>query len=273
MKRVCDVSILISQIDYNEQFNILDCGAGQGEALNELCSSGFGKHVRKATGISLHAFSNVKQLLLKHKKMHWYIGDALDILPRLPSDYDLITDVWGVYSYSIQRMELLKLYHNVLRPGGKAYIFCSSDNILQEDKEDKEDREGKNVRLESYLAKKYPHTFFYENRIFVMTKVTERFPILDNEFSIQKCKYGSSISTVESKSEALNGNSWYPKTITFKRTPTKNMGLRRLPLKRRHKSKKNDTKNTSQHVTRLTRNVSVMKPVWDFAKSLWSLVY
>lgn len=124
----------------------------------------------------------------------------------------------------------------------------------------------KDLRLESYLAKTYPETFYYGNRILVVTKATERCPISDDEFDIQSCKYASSIKKAKSKSEARKGNSWYPKKIIFKRKPTKGMNLRRLPfktIKRVHKNKKNDTKIEASN--------GVLKPVLDFASTLWSM--
>jgi len=48
------------------------------------------------------------------------VGFAENIIPQLPSTFNLITDVFGAYFYSVDRVFLLDQYLNKLSPGGRA---------------------------------------------------------------------------------------------------------------------------------------------------------
>lgn len=291
-------------ISSGKQFSILDCGAGEGVALSQLLSSGFGQaYVKKATGISLHSFNNVKQVLRDHTNLDWYIDDAFNVLPKLPSAYDFLVDMWGTYSYVDERMELLRLYHNVLSPNGKAYIYITGRNCIipremngdgdeDEDGEDEdgEEREGRFdffndriyrfVRLEKYLAKKYPSTFFYENNVLVMTKTSVRFPVLDMDITVYDKHYTSSIEKLKTKDESMRGNSWYPKMVIFKRKPKSRVSLRRLPLVKACGKEANIFSNdgnnlrtdsrsrTTTRSTKTTRNTTTNASLWTYVCSL-----
>ena len=263
-----------------KQFSILDCGAGQGIALGQLLESGFGNtHVKKATGISLHAFKNAKNLLLKHKNLDWHIDDAFNVLPKLKPEYDILVDMWGTYSYIDERVKLLKLYHSALAPGGKAYIYISGKNCIVENHEDISDCvrnagendllgelfEGTNrfkyIRLEKHLAKKYPETFQYGKNVLVMRKASIRFPVID-DIEIVHQVYDSSVRTKD-KESSVKGNSWYPKMVIFKCEPRSHVGLRKLPFN-------NVRSNRVKPIRRVNRErpdePSMLQKVWSYVQ-------
>lgn len=144
--------------------NYLDGGAGQGCALNDfltgkIYSIDAAKTAVKATGISLHPFTSIGLLLETHKeKLEWFFARADLILPTLPSNlYDLITDCWGAYYYSVERARILSNYYRLLRPGGNAYIMVGlvrtvgGMTFITGD--------GGEERYEHYLIRKWPEIF------------------------------------------------------------------------------------------------------------------
>lgn len=205
-------------------FNIIDCGAGEGLALDQLLLSKFAEHhIKKATGVSLHTFNTVHELLQKHKKLDWHIDNVFNVLPKLPPDYDFIVDMWGAYSYVEDRIELLRLYHNTLAPGGKAYIYCAASNCIRV--------KSTIERLERYLMSNYPSSFYFENNVLVMCKTSQRFPVMET-INVEVCYYGSSVTTIENEEDAISGNAWYPRMVIFKCKPSSGPSLRRLPFQK-----------------------------------------
>ena len=259
-----------------KQFSILDCGAGEGVAIEQLLESGFGNaHVKKATGISLHAFKNARNLIAKYKKLDWYIEDAFSALPKLETKYDFIVDVWGAYSYVNERIKLLKLYYNALSPGGKAYVYISSKNcIVKNNNHDDHSDSGsdgylvfsdefpkkKYIRLEKYLSRRYPDTFYFENHVLVIRKTSVRFPVVD-DIEIVDSIYDSSVRTKD-KEACIKGNSWYPKTVVFKRKAKSHAQLRNLPLI--------DTTKYVRPISRVKLNkpedMTILQSIWSYVK-------
>ena len=132
----------------------LDCGAGQGLALDDFLTGRLYemKVDIKATGISLHHFTNIALLLETHKeKLEWFFGKADNVLLTLLSNsYDLITDCWGAYFYSLQQQQrtcIIQNYYRLLRPGGNAYIMLGRSPGLERE------------RYEHYFVKKWPSIF------------------------------------------------------------------------------------------------------------------
>lgn len=103
---------------------ILDCGAGKGVALNYLLNK-YNHCIKCATGISIHPFIEISKLIDSHQgKLNWYFDFASKILPKLEADkYDLITDVWGAYVYSPEKLLILNEYYRILKPGARCYIL------------------------------------------------------------------------------------------------------------------------------------------------------
>jgi hypothetical protein len=175
----------------SKRWNVLDCGAGQGCALNQLldeASPGQSGYVRSATGISLHSFPSIHSLLAKHHGvLHWHQGDAVKVLDEMMtfkeeggsegkrSRYNLITDVWGAYYYSPHRHLLLYYFYNLLAPRGRAYIFIGGNvtlvttkvattKVATNEAADKDETSSEEQRvLETIATEKWPTIFRYGN--------------------------------------------------------------------------------------------------------------
>jgi SAM-dependent methyltransferase len=200
------------------KIKVLDSGAGEGYAVDTLLCSEFGPQIKKVTGVSLHSFNHVKEVLEKHKrKVEWYLGDAFTVLKKLPAEYDLVTDVNGTFLYCEEKIKLIKAIHDILKIGGRAYIFRNRDlhdNLI--------DEEGERDRMENVLESKYPDTFKFFNlgishrTVLLITKTSKRCPPLDYE--LDASFYSNSVHRRITKAEAIRGNAWYPEKVIFKRT-------------------------------------------------------
>lgn len=115
----------------------IDSGSGEGQALKDF----FDPEVFKTfemdallrpimmktydekpvvTGISY----KMETELPKGSKLHFKVGKYFEALPTNDiQKADIITDLYGVASYSPRVEQVLSKYHAILKPGGKAYIF------------------------------------------------------------------------------------------------------------------------------------------------------
>lgn len=97
----------------------------------------------------------------KNKKFIYEVGYAEEILPKYKNQAKRITDLWGAYSYSPARIELVQSYYQALAPGGKAYVLVPIrvktgfryDDVLGEF----------GLSFEEYLVKRYPQVFSLES--------------------------------------------------------------------------------------------------------------
>ncbi len=202
------------------KIQVLDCGAGQGTALDTLLESYLQKGIQKVTGISLHTFRHVKRLLKKHeKRMDWYLGNALEILPKLPEKYDLITDIYGSYFYSENRVDLIKAFHRALKEGGRAYILISAhDNPVQ----NLVNLGNKSMKLEEHLQEDFPETFKFwagKREVLVITKASRKCPSFNFEVAYA---FYRAVPGFTSNSEAIKGNGWHPQKVILKRSYSSN---------------------------------------------------
>lgn len=169
------------------QMTVLDCGAGNGTAMDTLLEANMS--VKKCTGISMHYFQSIEERIVKNQgRLEWYVGKAETILPSLNEKFDIITDVYGAYFYSSERIELIKQYHRLLKPNGRAFIYlgCNlTENIIHLSND-------QTANFDEVL-KKYPRTFNwgksfgwgksfsskYKYKYLVITKSTMRTPALN----------------------------------------------------------------------------------------------
>jgi len=95
------------------------------------------------------------------------VGFAENIIPQLPSTFNLITDVFGAYFYSVDRVFLLDQYLNKLSPGGRAFIILNASDLI----ENRPEHFGvistlintkKNFEVD--LTEKYPEIFSIQSR-------------------------------------------------------------------------------------------------------------
>lgn len=167
----------------------IDSGAGRGRAIRDLMLKetdpifsqsdrslpiGFLSNVKKCIGISVHIFAEVARLLTDFPdKVEWHHGMAQQVLPQISSNsVDLITDIFGAYHFSTNKMKLLSEYHRVLKPNGRCYFMFGGITSSVNGGEI-----GKGM-FESFLAKIVPGKFILseDKRSMVMIKTSTPFP-------------------------------------------------------------------------------------------------
>lgn len=160
----------------------MDSGCGSGIAIDELLSDNELKsYLHHVSGISMHYFKDIESVLNKHgSRFTYYSGTVQDVLSNAietTNAFDLITDLFGAYTYSSDKINLLKQYHQALKPGGIARIFQqdASDLYL--------DIKGSKTNFIEWAASRYPETLSLKynddtcNFTIVMHKSTLRWPI------------------------------------------------------------------------------------------------
>lgn len=230
--------IIISR--FNEvvkKVKLLDAGCGKGVAINDLLSnSALNDYLESCTGVSKHYFANIELVLKKHGKRFNYIyGKAQAYLSELTNTFDIILDLWGAYFYSIDKIELLRLYHQALLPNGTAVIVLSRvrDNIIVVEGQ-------KTIPLITRICGDYPETFKLSHNtcidgitmkpctdfILTITKKTEHFPL--PTYTVQTFDYCRTANPPKNTpaelvwSECEKGNAVAPFQVRYRlqKTPT-----------------------------------------------------
>lgn len=70
------------------------------------------------------AFQNFED----RKKFDYRTGFAEDVIPTLKRSYQLITDVFGAYFYSVDRIGLIEEYYNSLAQDGEAFVVTFAED-------------------------------------------------------------------------------------------------------------------------------------------------
>lgn len=160
------------------KITILDSGCGECVAIDELLSDNeLEPFIQSISGVSLHYFENVEQVMKKHPtRFYYYLGATQRVLSRAletHNSFDLILDMWGAYPYSENKLELLKQYHQALLPHGIAHIYrgSSNDMLIQH-------RRGKQ-HFSDYATQDYPETFSIGQKIHCLSikKSSARWPL------------------------------------------------------------------------------------------------
>lgn len=114
---------------YNSTFNIslqrrtkpgslvIDLGGGPGVAMLELA---------EATGaktIVINTQWNPDIPVASNGEFIYRRGWVEEILPEYINVADIIVDLWGAFSYSINKKEILEDVWNALKPGGDAFLY------------------------------------------------------------------------------------------------------------------------------------------------------
>lgn len=129
----------------------LDVGSGRGDAMIELTS----KTGARADLVNTQNFLSSQSGRFRQQdltRVRLLLGFAEAVLPQLQNDYKYITDVWGAFSYSPAKAELLQLYFERLQVGGEAYILFPY--VLTDSRVIK--LNGEVVRLSDYLSELAP---------------------------------------------------------------------------------------------------------------------
>jgi hypothetical protein len=98
----------------------IDIGGGQGRAFHEMAEKA------DITAIVINtqepSTANFTKRPLKGKFIYRK-GWAQEVLGDYAGKADLITDIWGAFSYEMNKAEILDLIYTALKPGGRAYIL------------------------------------------------------------------------------------------------------------------------------------------------------
>ena len=231
-----DLASTIKQLSQKlgRPLHLLDAGCGQGFAIDDYLSDpSLSEHLDLCTGASLHYFSHIHHLVEKHQQRFQYVyGKVQDYLAPLQAKFDLILDVCGAYLYSVDRIALLRLYHQALKPEGFAQICMHDfkDNILLLDGAQKKS-------FIEILCREYPETFEVRsttftnsltnknmtNYILTVRKMTSQFPVPFCEVKeFTSCITGALAEKVPLEEEFAayqRGNAVAPGQVIFQTPP------------------------------------------------------
>lgn len=203
--------IIIKQAKLSgRKINLLDSGCGQCVSINDLLSNPKLKDsLGTCTGISMNYFKNVERVMKKHgDRFHYYYGKVQDVLNNTQNQFDIIIDMAGAYLYSVDKIYLMKLYHQALRPGGIAEIWHGGANIQIKNEE---------KPFFNSIGEKHPKTFLNKNgtNAFTMAKAFRKFPL--PELNVVNYSEHPSISWTKklSTKEVRKGNALWPFKIQY----------------------------------------------------------
>ena len=119
-----------------------DSGAGNGSAILDVFEPREGvfkkhyheynlfqtpiieKYVGRIVGSSKHYLEGVEKLLNYSDKVDFFIGDSQEVLKSI-GKVDVISDLFGAYVYSEDKLNVLKTFYDSLNVGGQAHIILS----------------------------------------------------------------------------------------------------------------------------------------------------
>lgn len=113
----------------NGLINILDAGCGNAVFSKELLASEHGAKIKKVYGVSLDKFAgavSLRETCRKFVFMHMPINVAASRLEGLGVKINIIFDVWGPFSYTLQKMDVLRDYFSLLQRGGRAFLYLGA---------------------------------------------------------------------------------------------------------------------------------------------------
>lgn len=146
---------------------VLDSGAGKGKAMVDLVKTV--DSISKCVCITKHDFQG--SVPPKIPKMEWVFARSEAFLGNSDLRFNMITDVFGAYSYSSERHKLIELYHNHLAINGRAFIVLGSKTYRYT----RVCSDFSSIRFEKWLAGAYPNNFQYieEPRILIITRTKD----------------------------------------------------------------------------------------------------
>lgn len=196
------------------KITVLDCGAGTGKALSTLLTT-FQGTVDKCTGISMHYFKKVEEYISKHPgRLEWYADKAENVLPSLSQPFDLITDYFGAYFYSTERIILLNNYYRLLKDGGRAYIWMGNhlNNVILTSA-------GNRENLENSLVRNHPEIFAWadsEKLFLVITKQTSKlFSLSLKVKEVKERSWNRDRSKSSTEEQKREGQEYFPSEVVF----------------------------------------------------------
>lgn len=161
---------------------------------------------RRTTSYDSHFDSEVKAALeglLKkaipliraaQEKVRYELGLSENILEKYHGQASLITDLWGAYVYSPNRLKVLKSFYNALKVGGKAYVFFgrqSDHSPYRHDEVQLSSTPGEAMSLIDWLITCYPEIFSYtpERHLVIAKNSDDPFPTIEQDLRLIKETY------------------------------------------------------------------------------------
>jgi hypothetical protein len=137
---------------------VLDLGGGQGRAMFELVM----QTMARAFVINTQKFSAQPWIVMHRLSVFdrlTYIADyAENALRKFKNKAKLIVDMWGAFSYSPSKKEIIELTYEALVPGGEAHFFWASERYSLEVK-----TPTGAIPLSQWLVAKHPDIFSFRN--------------------------------------------------------------------------------------------------------------
>jgi len=190
----------------------LDSGAGKGTAI--LTCGEISDYLEKAIGVSMHFIKGTSRIL-DVDFADWYLGDINDVLEDV-KDIDVISDVYGPFFYSPERMYILRNYYEALDDGGKAFIQVGNPEANHEFVRDIVYEGKKRTLIQEYLDQYFPEIFRLTNFNFtlVMKKDKDKtFPNLEELDQVES--YYSKLSSRDSTKYHAPGDKSNPRMPVF----------------------------------------------------------
>lgn len=129
----------------------IDVGGGYGRAYQGLAAK---KNI-KAVVINTQEHPELLEDFGADRDFFYHRGWAQEVLPRYREQADLVTDIWGAFSYEINKVEILELVLASLKPGGRAFILYHPVKTPALVKLPG----GEKVHLDEWLEAEFPEVF------------------------------------------------------------------------------------------------------------------
>ncbi len=127
----------------------IDLGGGRGKAFYELAEQ------TSAHAVVINTQANNQIPQPKKGVFEYRQGWVEEVLPTFKGKAKLITDVWGAFSYSVKKIEILESIYTALEPGGEAYVLYHPNKtpaIVTLPN-------GRRVGIDEWLSTRYPKIF------------------------------------------------------------------------------------------------------------------
>lgn len=133
---------------------IVDVGGGKGRAMAEIAQS-LPVH---SIVINTQDFSPLYRGARFKGEFEYRAGWAEEILKEIPTgSVDMVVDLWGGFTYSPNKVEILQEIYRILKPGGRAFVLSSTKSPTHV--EDPAVNYGQPVQLDWYLSRKFKDSF------------------------------------------------------------------------------------------------------------------
>ena len=143
----------LDRFSINDQSVVIDLGGGLGVAMQELAQE---------TGCRAININTQKMASLPENappSYEYVQGWAEEILPKYQNQATHIIDLWGAFSYTILKTELIEKIYDSLQMGGEARIyfnyFMTPTQVIQPD--------GKAIDFDRWLASRFPEIVSIED--------------------------------------------------------------------------------------------------------------